>query len=105
MNKPRILVTSAVGRTGSAAVLQLLEKAYPVGAFVRRSDDRSKRLAEAGAEIFIGDQYSLVDMRKAMKGTQRASHCAPTASNGLHFGAVFAIAASEARLGHVVMIG
>ncbi len=30
MTKPRILVTSAAGRTGSAAVLQLLEKGFPI---------------------------------------------------------------------------
>ncbi len=30
MTKPRILVTSAAGRTGSAAVLQLLEQGFPV---------------------------------------------------------------------------
>ena len=41
MLKPKILVTSAAGRTGSAAVLQLLEKGFPVRAFVRRRDARS----------------------------------------------------------------
>lgn len=50
MTKPRILVTSAAGRTGSAAVLQLLAKGFPVRAFVRQRDARSDALERAGAE-------------------------------------------------------
>lgn len=42
MTKPKILVTSAAGHTGSAAVLQFLEKGFPVRAFVRRRDARSE---------------------------------------------------------------
>ena len=30
MTKPKILVTSAAGRTGAATVLQLLEKGFPM---------------------------------------------------------------------------
>lgn len=102
--KPKILVTSAAGKTGLQTALQLREKGYPVRAFVRRDDHRAKRLKEAGAEVFVGDQYALADMRRAMTGVQRAYHCAPTAPNGLHFGAVFAIAAQENRIEHVVTL-
>ena len=104
LRKPRILVTSAAGKTGLQTALQLIEKGYPVRAFVRRDDDRTKRLRDAGAEIFIGDQYALSDMRRAMQDVQRAYHCAPTAPNGLHFGTVFAIAAHERKLEHVVVL-
>ncbi len=79
MSQPRILVTSAAGNTGIPATLQLLEHGFPVRAFVRRYDDRAKRLEDAGAEIFVGDQYSIADMRKAISGVQRAYHCSPTA--------------------------
>ena len=102
--KPRILVTSAAGKTGLPLTLQLLEAGYPVRAFVRRDDDRASRLREAGAEIFVGNLLSLADMRKAMADVRRAYHCAPTAANGLHFGAVFAVAAREAGLEHVVTL-
>ena len=102
--KPRILVTSAAGNTGIPTTLQLLEKGFPVRAFVRSDDHRAKRLRDAGAEIFVGDQYSISDMRRAMDGVQRAYHCAPSAPNALHFGTVFAIAAREAGLEHVVML-
>ncbi|MEM1422110.1 MAG: NmrA family NAD(P)-binding protein [Pseudomonadota bacterium] len=102
---PKILVTSAVGKTGQHVTKQLLEKGFPVRAFVRRRDARSDVLARAGAEVFEGDQYSLTDMRRAVMGIQRAYQCAPTAPNGLHFNAVFTAAAHEAAVEHVVTLG
>ncbi len=105
MTEPKILVTSAAGNTGIPTTLQLLEKGFPVRALVRSDDHRAKRLRDAGAEIFVGDQYAIADMRRAMDGVQRAYHCAPAAPNVLHFGAAFAIAAQEAKLEHVVMLG
>jgi uncharacterized protein YbjT (DUF2867 family) len=104
MSKPKILVTSAAGNTGIPTTLQLLDLGFPVRAFVRTYDHRAKRLEKAGAEIFVGDLYSIADMRKAMSGVQRAYHCSPTQTNGLHFGAVFVIAAQETNLEHVVML-
>ncbi len=102
--KPKILVTSASGKTGLHTTLQLRAKGFPVRAFVRQKDRRSEALERAGAEIFVGNQYSLTDMRLAMRGVQRAYQCAPTAPNGLHFNAVFTAAAYEARLEHVVTL-
>lgn len=104
MAKPKILVTSAAGKTGIPATLQLLDYGFPVRAFVRSYDQRAKRLERAGAEIFVGDLYSVSDMRDAMSGVQRAYHCSPTQTNTLHFGTVFTIAAKEAKLEHVVML-
>jgi len=102
---PKILVTSAAGKTGTHVATQLLSKGVPVRAFVRRADARAERLKAKGAEIFVGNQYALSDMRRAMTGIQRAYQCAPTAPNGLHFNAVFAAAAHEAGLEHVVTLG
>lgn len=102
--RPKILVTSATGKTGLPTVLQLLEKRFPVRAFVRRLDHRSERLEQAGAEIFVGNQYSLTDMRAAMTGVRRAYQCAPTAPNTMQFNAIFTAAAYEAGLEHVVTI-
>ncbi len=104
MSTPKILVTSAAGKTGLPATLQLLDYGFPVRAFVRSYDHRAKRLEDAGAEIFVGDVYSIADMRKAMTGVQRAYQCSPTQTNTLHAGAVFTIAAKEAKLEHVVML-
>ena len=52
MLQPKILVTSAAGRTGSAAVLQLLEQGFPVRAFVRRRDTRAALLEKAGPSVY-----------------------------------------------------
>ena len=78
--KPRILVTSAAGRNGSAAVLELLGKGFPVRAFVRRKDARSETLRKAGAEIFVGDLFDLGDLRvnKNWHSKKDAQpHCSP----------------------------
>lgn len=103
--QPKVLVTSAAGKTGLPVALQLLERGMPVRAFVRRQDRRAERLESAGAEVFIGNQYDITDLRWAMRGVQRAYQCAPTAPNGLHFNAAFTVAASEAELEHVVTLG
>ena len=102
--KPKILVTSAGGKTGLLTALQLRELGFPVRAFVRSLDGRSRALEGAGAEIFVGDQYNLMDMRAAMQDIQRAYQCAPTAPNALHFNAVFTVAAYEAGIEHVVTL-
>ena len=95
--KPRILVTSAAGRTGSAAVLELLRMGFPVRAFVRQNDPRSERRRKAGAEIFVGNLFALSNLRRALVDVQRAYHCPPLAPNLLHGTMLFALAAEEAK--------
>ena len=102
--KPNILVTSAAGRTGSVAVLELLRKGFPVRAFVRRNDARSETLRKAGAEIFVGDLFDLRDLRRALVGVQRAYHSPPVAPNLLHGTMLFALAAEEAKLEVVALM-
>ncbi len=104
MSKPKILVTSAAGRTGSAAVLQLIDKGFPVRAFVRRRDGRAEALERAGAELMVGDLFDMEDLRAALIGVQRAYHCPPFASNLLHGAMLFALAAEEARLEVVALM-
>ncbi len=102
--KPRILVTSAAGRTGSVAVLELLGKGFPVRAFVRRNDARSETLCKAGAEIFVGNLFDLSDLRSALVDVQRAYHSPPVAPNLLHGMMLFALAAEEAKLEVVALM-
>ena len=104
MQHPKILATAAAGRTGSAAVLQLLEKGFPVRAFVRRRSPRAVQLERAGAELFIGDLFDFRDLRQALKGVQRAYYCPPFAPNLLHGAMLFAIAAEEAHLEVVALM-
>lgn len=105
MTKPRILVTSAGGHTGTPAVYQLLEKGYPVRAFLHRDDIRADRFREAGAEVFIGNQLDMRDLRNALHGVQRAYHCPPFGPNMLHSAMLFALAAEEAKLELVAHLG
>jgi len=104
MSKPRILVTSAGGHTGSILAAQLLKMGFPVRAFVRRQDARSERLRKAGAEIFVGDLYDMRDIRKALMNVQRAYYCPPFAENALHGSMLFALAAEEAKLETVALL-
>ena len=55
--KPKILVTGATGKTGSAVAARLLQKGWPVRAVVRKNDARSQKLQQAGAEVVIADMY------------------------------------------------
>ena len=98
MHKPKILVTSAGGHTGTPAVYQLLDKGYPVRAFMRRDDIRAQKFREAGAEVIIGNQLDIRDLRKALQGVHRAFHVPPFGPNLLHSTMLFAVAAEEAKL-------
>lgn len=104
MQKPTILVTAAAGKTGSATLLQLLEKGYPVRAMVHRRDERSARLERAGATIVVGSLEDYVDINAAMAGAQRAYFCQPLEPGALRRAALFAAAAEEAKLEVVVAL-
>ena len=77
MTKPLILVTGSTGKTGTPVVQQLLERGYPMRAFVHRLDERSQRLSELGAEAVVGDFVDLRSVRRAMKGVKRVYFCYP----------------------------
>jgi uncharacterized protein YbjT (DUF2867 family) len=100
--KPKILVTSAAGKTGSSTTLQLLQKGYPVRAMVRQKDSRAKLLSKAGAEIFVGDMHDIRSLREAFRDCQRAYWCTPIETHPLHKMSLFAIAAAEAKVEHIV---
>ena len=102
MMKPRILVTGATGKTGSAVVRELLNAGYPVRAMVRREDGRSARLKRQGAEIAVADLCDAERVADALKGVQRAYFCPPFDPYMIQGAVAFAIAAKEARLEQVV---
>jgi NAD(P)H dehydrogenase (quinone) len=104
MTRPRILVTAAAGRTGSATALQLLAKGYPVRALVRRADARSERLRRAGAQIVVGSLEDIVDLRVALLDVQRAYFCPPLEPGTLRRATLFMAAAREAMLELVVAL-
>jgi uncharacterized protein YbjT (DUF2867 family) len=77
MTKPLILITGCTGKTGTPVVERLLERGYPVRAFVHRLDERSQRLSELGAEAVSGDVTDLQSLRDAMAGVSRVYFCYP----------------------------
>ena len=93
MSQPRILVTTAAGKTGLPTALRLREEGFPVTAFVRRADARSERLAQAGADVVVGSALDLADVRRALDGAERAYFCTPLGAGALRATAIFALAA------------
>ena len=71
MAKASILITGAPGGTQGATAAKiveiLLQAGVSVAALVRSHDHRSKRLADLGAEIVIGDLLNLQDVINATK--------------------------------------
>ena len=104
MIQPRILVTGASGKTGSAVTRQLLAAGYPVRALVRRTDPRSEALRAKGAEITVGDMGDPQAVSKALEGVQRAYFVAGFDPAMLQQAVVFATAAHAAKLEHLVQM-
>ncbi|MFQ5883440.1 MAG: NmrA family NAD(P)-binding protein [Candidatus Methylomirabilales bacterium] len=103
MSKPMVLVTGAAGKTGSPVVKQLLEKDFPVRAFVRRRDARSENLEALGAKVVLGDFLDLASVRSAMQGVKRVYFCYPPQGDRLLEAAtIVAVAARDAGVQAVV---
>jgi len=104
MQKPKILVTAAAGKTGTATAMQLLQRGYPVRALVHQMDNRSEGLKNAGAELMVGSLEDMVDLRASLTGVQRAYFCPPLRPGTLRRATLFAEAAREAKLEVVVAL-
>ena len=102
MIKPRIIVTGATGKTGSIVASELLQAGCPVRAMVHREDDRSARLKAQGAEIAVADMSDVERIADALRDVQGAYYCPPLDPYMIQGAAVFAVAAKEARLEHIV---
>jgi NAD(P)H dehydrogenase (quinone) len=102
MNKPKIIVTGATGKTGSVVVTELLKAGYPVRALVHREDGRSARLKARGAEIAAADMSDVERVADALKGIQRAYYCPPYDPYMIQGAVAFVVAAKEAGLEHIV---
>jgi NAD(P)H dehydrogenase (quinone) len=102
--KPRVLVTTGAGRTGSVAAVELARRGFPVRCLVHRDDSRAAQLRDAGIEIVVGNLYDWRDLRSALRDVQRAYHCPPFDPRLLHGSMMFAMAAEEARLEVVALM-
>jgi NAD(P)H dehydrogenase (quinone) len=104
MNRPKILVTGATGRTGAAVVAELLKAGYPVRALVRREDGRAAALRARGVEIAVADIVDAERITAAMSGVHRAYWLPPYDREMLTGAAAFATAARGARLEAIVSL-
>jgi uncharacterized protein YbjT (DUF2867 family) len=104
MSKPIILVTGATGKTGMPTVEELCRKDWPVRAVVHTEDARSTKLKSWGAEVVVADLYDYEQMLRVMKGAQRASFLPPVQPFMIQAANVFAVAAQEAGVQHVVQL-
>ena len=97
MGSKRFLITGATGRTGGETARCLLERGYPVRAFVHQEDERSAQLQARGAEIVVGDLHDFMTVRQALEGVAGAYFVYPDDPGIVEATAYFAQAAKEAN--------
>ncbi|CAB3729624.1 NAD(P)H azoreductase [Paraburkholderia phenoliruptrix] len=102
MNESSILVSGATGRTGGAAIDELLQMGKRVRAYVRADDDRAAALRARGVDIAVGDFTDIDAIRAALEGVSSAYFLYPIAPGILSAAAYFAQAAKEAGVGAIV---
>lgn len=96
------LITGSTGDTGAPTVKFLLEAGYRVKALVRREDERSQKLKDLGAEICLGNLLDLPSLRLAMQDVDGAYFCYPLSDGLIEAAALFAQAAREQGVKHIV---
>ncbi|WP_413993372.1 NmrA family NAD(P)-binding protein [Labrys okinawensis] len=102
MNEASILVSGGTGRTGGAAIDELLKMGRRVRAYVRSEDERAAALRQRGVEIAIGDFTNIDAIRAAMEGVRSAYFLHPIAPGIIGAAAYFAQAAKEAGVSAIV---
>ncbi|EDT38906.1 NmrA family NAD(P)-binding protein [Burkholderia ambifaria] len=102
MNDTSILVSGATGRTGGAAIDELLQMGKRVRAYVRSDDERAAALRARGVDIAVGDFTDIDAIRAAMEGVSAAYFLHPIAPGIVGAAAYFAQAAKEAGVGAIV---
>ncbi|MFM0551163.1 NmrA family NAD(P)-binding protein [Paraburkholderia sediminicola] len=102
MNESTILVSGATGRTGGAAIDELLQMGKRVRAYVRSDDERAAALRARGVDIAVGDFTDIDAIRAAMEGVSSAYFLYPIAPGILGAAAYFAQAAKEAGVAAIV---
>ncbi len=102
MSEANILVSGATGRTGGAAIDELLKMDKRVRAYVRSDNERAAALRKRGVDIAIGDFTDIDDIRAAMEGINSAYFLHPIAPGIVSAVAYFAQAAKEAGVKAIV---
>jgi len=102
MSEATILVSGATGRTGGAAIDELVKLGKQVRAYVRSDDERAAALRKRGVDIAVGDFTDIDDIRAAMEGIASAYFLHPIAPGIISAAAYFAQAAKEAGVSAIV---
>jgi NAD(P)H dehydrogenase (quinone) len=101
----KILVMTANGHVGFPTACELLTLGFQVRAFVRNSNsENSKKLKELGAELFVGNQDDIADLKLSLKGVQRAFYNSPASKGHFSRTAAFIKVVEEEGLEHVVYL-
>jgi NAD(P)H dehydrogenase (quinone) len=102
MSAATILITGATGRTGGAAIDELVKTGKHVRAYVRSDDDRAEALRRRGVDIAVGDFTDIDDIRAAMEGIRSAYFLHPITPGIIGAAAYVAQAAKEAGVTAIV---
>jgi NAD(P)H dehydrogenase (quinone) len=102
MSEADFLVSGATGRTGGAAIDELLKIGKRVRAYVRSEGDKAAALRARGVDIAIGDFTDIDAIRAAMEGIRSAYFLHPIAPGIISAAAYFAQAAKEAGVTAIV---
>ncbi|SEO55608.1 NmrA family NAD(P)-binding protein [Actinacidiphila rubida] len=97
-----ILITGATGQSGRPTAQLLLERGHHVRALVHTEDARSRDLANAGAEVLVGDLQDLQSTGAALSGVRSAYFVYPVEMGLVQATSLFALAAAEAGVEGVV---
>jgi NAD(P)H dehydrogenase (quinone) len=102
MSQADYLVSGASGRTGGAAIDELLNMGKTVRAYLRSDGEAAAALRRRGVEIAFGDFTDLDAIRAALEGIKGAYFLHPIAPGIIGAAAFFAQAAKEAGTQSIV---
>jgi NAD(P)H dehydrogenase (quinone) len=102
MSEAEFLVSGATGRTGGAAIDELLRMGKRVRAYVRSDGEKAGALRARGVDIAVGDFTDIDAIRAAMEGIRSAYFLHPIAPGIISASAYFAQAAKEAGVTAIV---
>lgn len=97
-----ILVTGATGKVGAETVIRLLGQQVPVRALVREQAN-AQSMANAGAQITVGDFTAPASLATAMDGVSTVVLISPGADPAHELAVIDA--ATVAGVGHVLKVG
>ena len=103
--KPKILITSATGKTSSETTKQLLNEGYLVRILVRSRNEKAIALEKLGAEIIIGNLDDYDQVSQALNGINRVYYCYPMTKGMPECVNLFIQSAKVQKVASVIFMG